>query len=154
MFVLYLYVSISALHRRSSVPFFYIPHIRVNIRYLFFSFWLTSPCRRILLKEDSSIGPKFICISDSVKDVATEKFSMAEWRLFIPSEVSGWNPGSATSWDLCSQSLKDRVVIRMRSLTMENASRQHLANLWPLFPLYWFSVFFMKVMHFSFQSLW
>ena len=154
MFIPYIYVSISASHIRSSIPYFYIPHIHVNIWYLFFSFWLTSPCRRVLLKEDSSKGPKCICISDSVKDLATEKFSMAESSLFIPSEVSGWNPGSATSWDLCSQSLQDRVVIRMRSLTMENASQQQLTNLWPLFPLYWFSVFFMKLTHFNFLSLW
>ena len=136
MFILDIYVSVSASHIRSPIPFFYVPHIRVNILYLFFSFWLTSPCRRVLLKEDASKGPKCICISDSVKDLATEKFSMAEWRLFIPSEVSGWNPGSATSWAsllaqrlkhlplmrLCSQSLQDRVVTRMCSLTVENAS--------------------------------
>ena len=35
-FVLYIYVSISALQTGSSVSFFYIPHIYVNIRYLFF----------------------------------------------------------------------------------------------------------------------
>ena len=37
-FVLYVCVSISALQASSSVPFFQIPHIWVNIRYLFFSF--------------------------------------------------------------------------------------------------------------------
>ena len=43
-FVLYICVSISALQTGSSVPFFQVPHICVNIRYLFFSFWLTSLC--------------------------------------------------------------------------------------------------------------
>ena len=38
MFVLYICVSISTLQTGSSVPFFYVPHICVNIRYLFFSF--------------------------------------------------------------------------------------------------------------------
>ena len=37
-FVLYICVSISALQTGSSVPFFQVPHICVNIRYLFFSF--------------------------------------------------------------------------------------------------------------------
>ena len=37
-FVLYICVSISALQTGSSVPFFQIPHICVNVRYLFFSF--------------------------------------------------------------------------------------------------------------------
>ena len=45
--VLYVCVSISALQIGSSVPFFYIPHICVNIRYLFFSFWLTPFCMTI-----------------------------------------------------------------------------------------------------------
>ena len=35
--VLYICVSISVLQTASSVPFFYIPHICVNIWYLFFS---------------------------------------------------------------------------------------------------------------------
>ena len=52
--------------------------------------------RRILFKEDASIGPKCTCISNSEKDLATEKLSMAESRLFIHSEVSVWNPGTAT----------------------------------------------------------
>ena len=43
-FVLYVCVSISALQIRSSIPFFWIPHIWVTIRYLLFSFWLTSLC--------------------------------------------------------------------------------------------------------------
>ena len=38
MLVLYICVSISALQTGSSVPFFQIPHICVNIRYLFFPF--------------------------------------------------------------------------------------------------------------------
>ena len=38
MFLLYICVSISALQTGSSVPFFQVPHICVNIRYLFFSF--------------------------------------------------------------------------------------------------------------------
>ena len=37
-FVLYVCVSTSALQTSSSVPFFQVPHICVNIRYLFFSF--------------------------------------------------------------------------------------------------------------------
>ena len=37
-FVLYICVSISALQTCSSVPFFQIPHICINIRNLFFSF--------------------------------------------------------------------------------------------------------------------
>ena len=37
-FVLYICVSISALQTSSSVPFFQVPHICVNIRYLFFCF--------------------------------------------------------------------------------------------------------------------
>ena len=37
-FVLYICVSISALQIKSSIPFFQIPHISVNIPYLFFSF--------------------------------------------------------------------------------------------------------------------
>ena len=37
-FLLYICVSISALQTSSSVPFFQVPHICVNIRYLFFSF--------------------------------------------------------------------------------------------------------------------
>ena len=37
-FVLYICVSISAFQTGSSVPFFYIPHMCVNIRSLFFSF--------------------------------------------------------------------------------------------------------------------
>ena len=37
-FVLYICVSISALQTSSSVPFFQITHICVNIQYLFFSF--------------------------------------------------------------------------------------------------------------------
>ena len=41
-FVLYIYVSFSALHLSSSVPFFYIPHISNIIQYLFFFFGLTS----------------------------------------------------------------------------------------------------------------
>ena len=47
MFVLYICVSISALQTGSSVPFFYVPHICVNIRYLFCSFWLTSLCMTV-----------------------------------------------------------------------------------------------------------
>ena len=42
--MLVLCVSISALQIGSSVPFFWIPHICVIMRYLFFSFWLTSFC--------------------------------------------------------------------------------------------------------------
>ena len=38
-FVLYICVSISALQIRLSIPFFQIPHICVNIRYLFFLMW-------------------------------------------------------------------------------------------------------------------
>ena len=37
-FVLYICVSISALQTSSSVPFFQVPHICINIQYLFFSF--------------------------------------------------------------------------------------------------------------------
>ena len=44
-FVLYVCVSISTLHIRSSVPFFCIPHVSVNIQYMLFSFcfsfWMT-----------------------------------------------------------------------------------------------------------------
>ena len=42
MFFLYICVSISALQSSSSLPFFKIPHICVNIQYLYFPFWLTS----------------------------------------------------------------------------------------------------------------
>lgn len=52
--------------------------------------------RHTLFKEDASMGPKCTCISNSAKDLATEKLSIAESRLFIHSEVSVWNPGSAT----------------------------------------------------------
>ena len=41
-FLIYTRVSISALQTRSPIPFFQIPHICVNMWYLFFSFWLTS----------------------------------------------------------------------------------------------------------------
>ena len=44
MFVLCVYISISALQIGSSVPCFRIPHIYISIQYLFFSFWLTSLC--------------------------------------------------------------------------------------------------------------
>ena len=37
-FLLYICVSISAPQTGSSLPFFYVPHICVNIQYLFFSF--------------------------------------------------------------------------------------------------------------------
>ena len=40
MVVLYVCVSISALQIRSSIPFFWLPHISVNIWYLFSSSWL------------------------------------------------------------------------------------------------------------------
>ena len=40
-------VSISALQTGSSVPFFQIPHICIDIRYLFFSFLLTSLCMTV-----------------------------------------------------------------------------------------------------------
>ena len=40
--VLYVCVSIAALQIGPSVSFFYIPYVCVNIRYLFFSFWLIS----------------------------------------------------------------------------------------------------------------
>ena len=46
-FVLYVCVFISALQIRSFIPFFQIPHIRVNIQYLLFSFWLTSLCMTV-----------------------------------------------------------------------------------------------------------
>ena len=46
-FVLYICVSVSALQTGSSMPFFYIPHICINIRYLFFSLWLTSLCMTV-----------------------------------------------------------------------------------------------------------
>ena len=46
-FVLYICVSIFALQTGSSVPFFQVPHICVNIRYLFFSFSLTSLCMTV-----------------------------------------------------------------------------------------------------------
>ena len=42
--VLYICVSISVLQIRSSIPFFKIPHICVNIWHLFFSFSLSSLC--------------------------------------------------------------------------------------------------------------
>ena len=42
--VLYVCVSISALQISSSIPFFQIPHICINIQYLFSSFCLTSVC--------------------------------------------------------------------------------------------------------------
>ena len=42
--VLYICVSISALQIASSIPFFWISQILVNIWYLFFSFWLISLC--------------------------------------------------------------------------------------------------------------
>ena len=42
--VLYVCISIPALQIGSSVPLFYILYICVNIRNLFFSFWLTSLC--------------------------------------------------------------------------------------------------------------
>ena len=41
--VLYMCISIPALHIHSPVPFFWIPYICINI-YLFFSFWLASLC--------------------------------------------------------------------------------------------------------------
>ena len=44
MCILYVCVSIPALQIGSSVPFFQIPHICLNIRCLCFSFWLTSLC--------------------------------------------------------------------------------------------------------------
>ena len=47
MFVLYICVSTSALQTGSSVPFFQVPHTCVNIRYLFFSFSLTSFCMTV-----------------------------------------------------------------------------------------------------------
>ena len=46
-FVLYIFVSVSALQIGSSVPVVQIPHICVNIRYLFFSLWLTSLCMTV-----------------------------------------------------------------------------------------------------------
>ena len=42
MFVVHICVSSSALQISSSVPFFYIPHVCVDIQYLFFSFSLHS----------------------------------------------------------------------------------------------------------------
>ena len=42
--ILYVCVFIHALPLGSSVPLFKIPYICVSIRYLFFSFWLTSLC--------------------------------------------------------------------------------------------------------------
>ena len=46
-FVLYVCVSISALQISLSIPCFRIPHIRVNIQYLFFSFCHTSLCMTV-----------------------------------------------------------------------------------------------------------
>ena len=42
--VLYVCASIAALQIGTSVSFFYIPYVCVNIWYLLFSFWLTSLC--------------------------------------------------------------------------------------------------------------
>ena len=38
LFIHYICISVPALQIGSSVPFFYIPHICINIHYLFFSF--------------------------------------------------------------------------------------------------------------------
>ena len=58
--VLYVCISIAALQIDSSILFFYIPYICINIQCLFFSFWLTSLCmigsRFIhLIRTDSSV---------------------------------------------------------------------------------------------------
>ena len=42
--VLYICISITVLQIGSSLPFFLIPHVCVNIQYLSFSFWLTLLC--------------------------------------------------------------------------------------------------------------
>ena len=77
-FVLYICVSISALQIGSSVPFFQIPHICVNIRCLFFSFWLISLCMKSLGPSTSlqmaqfcsflwmSNTPLYICTTSSL----------------------------------------------------------------------------------------
>ena len=44
MTFLYVYVSVLVLQIGSSVPFFQISYICINIQYLFFSFWLPSLC--------------------------------------------------------------------------------------------------------------
>ena len=83
-FVLYIFDSISALQINSSVPFFWIPHRRDIIRYLFFSFWLHSAWQ--------SLGP-----SMSLQMALFLSFFMAEWYcivcmyhiFFIHSSVDG-----------------------------------------------------------------
>ena len=42
MSVLYVWASVSSLQISSSVPFFWVPSICINIQHLFFSFWLSS----------------------------------------------------------------------------------------------------------------
>ena len=50
-FILYICVSVSALHIRLSTPFFFLDSTymerKVSIWYLFFSFWLTSFCMTV-----------------------------------------------------------------------------------------------------------
>ena len=64
MSVLYVCISIPALQIGSSVPFFQIPHICINIQYLFFSFWLTSLCmtdsRAIHIATNDAISSLFV----------------------------------------------------------------------------------------------
>ena len=57
-FVLYLCVSVSALQIRSSVPFFWTPHMGTNMWYLFFSFWFTSVC--VTLSRSIHTSPSFV----------------------------------------------------------------------------------------------
>ena len=48
MSILYVCISIPALEIASSVPFFYVPHIGINMWYLLFSLWLTYSVRQTL----------------------------------------------------------------------------------------------------------
>ena len=61
LFVLYVYVSTSALQIRSSMSFFQILHICINMQYSFFSFCFTSLCVTVSLGPCTSLQMARFC---------------------------------------------------------------------------------------------
>ena len=75
-----LYISIPSLQMGSSIPFFWIPYMCINILYLFFSFWLkTALC---------ITGSRFIHLTKTDSHL----FLLYGWEMGFPGGASGKEP--------------------------------------------------------------
>ena len=88
---LYVCVFIPALPLGSSVLLFKIPYMCVSIRYLFFSFWLTSLCmtdsRSIHLATNSSVSLAHVLRNSTAGGVGQQESSVTDGGWAPPPEI-------------------------------------------------------------------